>query len=225
MVNSRSGYYACASWIWKSCNFVAKWWVCAFGSWTMICLTWDTILTSLIFTSITSNENRRKITVIFAVALDSVAEECNLSYAIALIPGNSTAKQIISYSGMYLVDFCGILQGWNSLLWTSVVISKPPKAWKKLPWHKGCGGNTFQHLSRVCHGICSSLALESLALHLARLLITAYKILSTWCHAKTSPRRKLSLSCLAKKDVWTCFSFLRKGEVSLNMFCLFFSPA
>lgn len=73
------------------------------------------ILTSLIFTSITSNGDRRKI-IIFPVVLDSVAEECNLSYVIALILGNSTARQTTSYSGMYLVEFCGILQGWNSLL-------------------------------------------------------------------------------------------------------------
>lgn len=63
-----------------------------------------------------SNGDRRKIASVFAVAFDSVAEECNLLYAIVLILGNSAAKQIISYSGMYLVDFCGILQGWNSLL-------------------------------------------------------------------------------------------------------------
>lgn len=55
-------------------------------------------------------ELRGKLTSGFAVALDSVAEECNLLYASVLIQGNATAKQITSHSGMYLVDFGGVLQ-------------------------------------------------------------------------------------------------------------------
>lgn len=65
-------------------------------------------------TLIASNVAIRKIAG-FAVAFDYVAERCNLLYAIVLILGNSTAKQVTSYSGVYLVDLCGILQGWNSL--------------------------------------------------------------------------------------------------------------
>ena len=81
----------------------------------MIYLTSVTILTFDI-TLIASNVAIRKIASGFAVAFEYVAEGCKLLYAIVLILGNSTAKQIIFYSGMYLVDFCGILQGWNSLL-------------------------------------------------------------------------------------------------------------
>lgn len=44
---------------------------------------------------------------------------------------------------------------------------------------KGVGEIYFDTFQRFAIGICSSLALESLALHLARLLITAHKILST----------------------------------------------
>lgn len=83
-----------------------------------------------------SNGDRRKIASVFAVAFDSVAEECNLLYAIVLILGNSAAKQIISYSGMYLVDFCGILQGWNSLLWTTCFHIQTHKGLEKTSFGK-----------------------------------------------------------------------------------------
>lgn len=54
-------------------------------------------------------EIQGKLTSIFAVAFDSVAEECNLCASV-LIQENATAKQTTSYTGIYLVDFCGGLQ-------------------------------------------------------------------------------------------------------------------
>lgn len=55
-------------------------------------------------------EIQGKLTPVFAVNSDSVAEECNLLCASVLVQGNATAKKITSHSGMYLVDFCGVLQ-------------------------------------------------------------------------------------------------------------------
>lgn len=59
-------------------------------------------------TLVPSNGDTR--TSVFAVAFEPVAEECNLLCAFVLIQGNATAKQITSHCGMYLVDFCGVLQ-------------------------------------------------------------------------------------------------------------------
>jgi len=67
-------------------------------------------------TLITSNGDKKKIASVVAVAFDYVAEECKLLCAVVLIAGNSTAKQIMFCSGVYLVHFCGISQSWNSLL-------------------------------------------------------------------------------------------------------------
>lgn len=55
-------------------------------------------------------EIQGKLTSGFAVAFDSVAEECYLLCASVLIQENAPAKQITFHSGMYVVDFCGVLQ-------------------------------------------------------------------------------------------------------------------
>lgn len=54
-------------------------------------------------------ETQGKLTSVFAVAFESLAEECNLLCTFVLIQRNATAKQITSRCGMYLVDFCGVL--------------------------------------------------------------------------------------------------------------------